>query len=62
MTGTFLRDPDEDSTLISLDEAERAHIEAVLKRCKGDTVEAAKILGVSRSTVYNKIQKHGIIV
>lgn len=48
----------------SLDEAleayEKIHIENVLKEVDGDRTRAAKILGVSRSSLYRKIDKLGI--
>lgn len=45
---------DED-VLISLEEAERRHARQVLDRLHGDKVEAARVLGVSRSTLYRLI-------
>jgi len=48
----------------SLDEAveayEKIHIENVLREVDGDRTRAAKILGVSRSSLYRKIDKFGI--
>ncbi|MGB7952041.1 MAG: sigma-54 dependent transcriptional regulator [Candidatus Binatia bacterium] len=52
------------ATKDSLDEAvdayEKIHIENVLKEVDGDRTRAAKILGVSRSSLYRKIDKFGI--
>jgi len=48
-----------DSTL-TLVEAERRHIEAVFQHCNGEANEAARLLGVSRSTFYHKLKRHGI--
>jgi DNA-binding NtrC family response regulator len=52
------------TTKDSLDEAleayEKIHIETVLREADGDRTRAAKILGVSRSSLYRKIDKLGI--
>ena len=44
----------------TLDEVERAHIQAVLARCGGDVRQAADALGVSRSALYRRLQHHGL--
>lgn len=46
----------------SLAENERRHIVRVLERCDGSVVEAARLLELSRSALYEKIRKHGISV
>lgn len=45
---------------VTLDQAERAHVVAVLRAEKGDVRRAATVLGLSRSALYQKIRKHGI--
>jgi transcriptional regulator of acetoin/glycerol metabolism len=45
---------------MTLEQAERAHIIAVLGQQKGDVRRAATVLGLSRSALYQKISKHGI--
>ena len=45
---------------MSLAEAERAMITATLQRTGGNVKEAASQLGIDRSTLYDKIRKHGI--
>jgi DNA-binding NtrC family response regulator len=45
---------------VTLKEAERAHIEAVLREEGGDVRRAAATLGLSRSALYQKIKKHDI--
>jgi len=47
-------------TGITLAEAERRHIEAVVRAQSFDVPAAAKVLGLSRSTLYEKIKKHGL--
>jgi DNA-binding NtrC family response regulator len=39
---------------------ERSHIEQVLRETEGDRTRAAKLLGVSRSSLYRKLEKLGI--
>jgi DNA-binding NtrC family response regulator len=47
-------------TIESLEEAERKQIQLVLKRAGGNISKAAKILGINRSTLYNKINKYNL--
>lgn len=44
----------------AVDEAEKKHIIAALKKCKGQINMAHKLLGVSRKCLYDKINKHQI--
>ncbi len=44
----------------SLAEVERKHIGSVLERTEWNITRTAKILGVDRVTVYNKIRKYGL--
>jgi len=46
----------------SLKEVEKAHIIQVLKQTKGNFSQAAKVLGVTRMTLYNKLKAHSINV
>ena len=43
--------------MISLDEVERRHIENVLRAVDGNRQEAARILGIDRTTLYRKLQR-----
>lgn len=45
---------------MTLEQAERAHIVAVLSGHKGDVRRTAAVLGLSRSALYEKLRKHGI--
>jgi len=44
----------------SLESVERAHVERVLAREKGNVTHAAEALGIDRVTLYNKIRKYGL--
>ncbi len=45
-------------TPLRLDEAERLHVLAVLRRVNGNKVQAAKTLGISRRALYRLVAKH----
>jgi DNA-binding NtrC family response regulator len=47
---------------LSLAEAERQHIESVLRAERGAVPRAAEVLGLSRSALYEKLKKHGLSV
>src|SRR5262249_54287738 len=46
--------------LVPLDEAERRHIEAVLRAAAGSRTKAASILGIERKTLARKMKRLGI--
>ena len=46
--------------LCSLDYAERKTIEAAVKQSEGNMTQAAKTLGIAKSTLYQKMKKYGI--
>ncbi|PYQ48901.1 MAG: hypothetical protein DMF59_14760 [Acidobacteria bacterium] len=46
--------------LVPLDEAERKHIEAVLRATAGNQTHAAQILGIERKTLARKMKRFGI--
>jgi two-component system response regulator AtoC len=50
-----------DTSLQSLEEMERAHIEKVLRSVGGHRDKAASILGITRSTLWRKINKFGLV-
>jgi DNA-binding NtrC family response regulator len=54
------RRPPGEASRLSLDAAEKLHIEAVLREQGGDVRRAATLLGVSRSALYQRIKKHAI--
>lgn len=47
-------------TLRSLADVEREHIMQVLKACGGSKVQAASVLGISRTTLYEKLKEYGV--
>jgi transcriptional regulator of acetoin/glycerol metabolism len=44
----------------TLDDAERRHIAAILQRTGGRVDDAARVLALSRSSLYAKLKKYGI--
>lgn len=52
--------PSASSELCTLDDAERRHIVTTLNRLGGRVDEAARVLAVSRSTLYAKLKRYGI--
>ncbi|HET6437288.1 MAG TPA: sigma-54 dependent transcriptional regulator [Anaeromyxobacter sp.] len=47
-------------TLASLEEVERRHVAAVLAHTGGNVSQSARILGIDRVTLYNKMRKYGL--
>jgi DNA-binding NtrC family response regulator len=47
---------------LSLDAYERSALERALEECRGDASQAARRLGIGRSTFYRKLARHGISV
>ena len=45
---------------MSLDEVERYLIKRTLERCDGNVTDAAQELGLSRSAMYRRLQRHGL--
>lgn len=52
--------PSEGTELRSLHEVEEEHIQRVLTACKWNILQASKILGISRSTLYAKMKRLGL--
>jgi len=44
----------------NLDRLERDHVRSVLEKCAWNKYKAAKLMGISRSTLYSKMRKHGL--
>ncbi len=53
------REPEADSCSLKahVRRSEREHIERILSRCSGDKAMAADLLGIGRTTLYDKLQK-----
>jgi DNA-binding NtrC family response regulator len=47
-------------TPANLDRIEREHVKSILEQCSWNKFKAAKMMGISRSTLYSKIRKHGL--
>ena len=45
---------------VPLEEVERRHIERAIEYTNGNMVETARLLGISRSTLYNKLAQYGL--
>lgn len=45
---------------ISLEELEKKHIEKVLNNCKGNVINACKVLKISKATLYRKMESYGL--
>lgn len=45
---------------LSLETVEREHIRRVMRMTGGNKVEAARLLGINRSTLYEKLQRYGL--
>jgi two-component system, NtrC family, response regulator AtoC len=52
--------PPRPGALASLEEVEKRHVAAVLSHVGGNVSQSARILGIDRVTLYNKMRKYGI--
>ncbi len=52
--------PPRPGALASLEEVEKRHVAAVLAHTGGNVSQSARILGIDRVTLYNKMRKYGI--
>jgi two-component system response regulator AtoC len=63
--GPDVMPPGMESVILPLDHevraAEKKALERALRHCKGNRSLAARLLGVSRSTLYTKLEEHGLL-
>ncbi len=50
----------ERTELVTLEEAERRHVVRVLEACGGQQVDAARVLGIGRTTLWRKLKGYGL--
>jgi DNA-binding protein Fis len=43
--------------MMTLDEMERSYIEEVVRACGGNQAQAARVLGISRTSLWRKLRK-----
>lgn len=56
--GNLLASSNEEMELVTLHEMERRYIMSVLEKTNGNKSEAAKILGITIKSVYNKLHEY----
>jgi transcriptional regulator of acetoin/glycerol metabolism len=44
----------------SLEEVERVHIGRILRETQNNLSRAARVLGIDRTTLYNKLRRYGL--
>ena len=54
------KNPEKEQFEKTLGEVEKDHILYVLHKVRGNQSKAAKVLGINRRTLFNKIRKHDI--
>jgi DNA-binding NtrC family response regulator len=63
IVGPSLGKPDDaglgETGLVPLEEVEKRHIRRVLEACRGNKTQAAKVLGITRLTLRNKVTEYG---
>lgn len=52
--------PSDSGALLTLAEAERRHILRVLEACGGQQLDAARVLGIGRTTLWRKLKLYGL--
>jgi two-component system response regulator HydG len=57
---TLLPAPEDDGSLLTLAQAEKRHILRVLEACGGQQLDAARVLGIGRTTLWRKLKTFGL--
>lgn len=52
--------PETEGALLTLEEAEKRHVLRVLEACQGQQSDAARILGIGRTTLWRKLKGYGL--
>ncbi|HEY0880747.1 MAG TPA: sigma-54 dependent transcriptional regulator [Archangium sp.] len=52
--------PEDSGGLVTLEEAERRHVLRVLEACGGQQGDAARVLGIGRTTLWRKLRAYGV--
>ncbi len=52
--------PEPGEATVRIDEAEREHVLRVLQNCNGRKLEAARLLGINKTTLWRKMKRYGI--
>ena len=60
LVGTMPDDAEQEDGPLKMDEAEREHILRVLESCDGRKQEAARILGINKTTLRRKMKRYGL--
>jgi DNA-binding NtrC family response regulator len=55
-----LQEPSATLSRPTLDDVERAYIESVLRDTGGNVTQAARVLGIDRTTLYCKLKRYGV--
>lgn len=59
-TSTYLHEHSIKKEILTIDEFEKQNIETTIKKCNGDLLKAARMLNMSRATIYRRVKKYGI--
>lgn len=60
LVGTAPDDPGLEDEPQRMDEAEREHILRILESCQGRKQEAARVLGINKTTLWRKMKRYGL--
>lgn len=58
----ILKEENERKRQMTLDEAEKRHIQEMIAECGNNLTEVAKRLDIGRQKLYNKMKKYGLVV